>query len=301
MVSCTNQVTNSLSTFITQESEQCASTTQSGETTPNGKQTSVDGLSIVRQNLSCQGISETVQGTILQSWRSGTQKQYRVYLSKWELYTSKWEIDPFHPAVSQVLEFLQDLYDMGLSYSALNTVILDSDATIGTHPLVQRFMKGVFQTRPAVPRYTSTWDTSVVLSYLKRFHPATDLTLQQLTHKLVMLCALVTGQRCQSLHLMNLETMHMEKNSYTFHIQQLVKQSAPGKVQPVLAIPRFPSDASLCVATVLDEYIRRTTSLRGSEKQLFISFIRPHKKVSKESISPWIKNVMQAAGIDINF
>ena len=195
---------------------------------------------------------------------------------------------------------------MGLSYSALNTarsalssfIILDSDATIGTHPLVQRFMKGVFQMRPAVPRYTSTWDTSVVLSYLKRFHPATDLTLQQLTHKLVMLCALVTGQRCQSLHLMNLETMHMENNSYTFHIQQLIKQSAPGKVQPVLAIPRFPSDASLCVATVLDEYIRRTTSLRGNEKQLFISFIRPHKKVSKESISRWIKNVMQAAGID---
>ena len=159
-------------------------------------------------------------------------------------------------------------------------------------------MKEVFQTRPAVPRYTSTWDTSVVLSYLKRFHPATDLTLQQLTHKLVMLCALVTGQHCQSLHLMNLETMHMENNSYTFDIQQLVKQSAPSNVQPVLAIPRFPSDASLCVATVLDEYIRRTTSLRGNEKQLFISFIRPHKKVSKESISRWIKNVMQAAGID---
>ena len=75
--------------------------------------------------------------------------------------------------------------------------------------------------------------------------------------KLVMLCALVTGQRCQSLHLMNLGSMHMDiDNSYVFHITQLVKQSAPGKAQPVLVIPRFLSDEGLCVATVLDEYIK---------------------------------------------
>ena len=160
-------------------------------------------------------------------------------------------------------------------------------------------MKGVFQARPVVPRYASTWDTSVVLLNLKGLHPATDLTLQQLTQKLVKLCALVTGQRCQSLHLMNLGSMHMDiDNSYVFHITQLVKQPAPGKAQPVLVFPRFPSDEGLCVATVLDEYIKRTEPLRGSEKQLFISFIKPHKKVSKESISRWIKNVMQVAGID---
>ena len=55
-------------------------------------------------------------------------------------------------------------------------------------------------------------------------------------------------------------------NSYIFHITQMVKQSAPGKAQPVLVIPRFPYDESLCVATVLDEYIKRTEVLRGSEK-----------------------------------
>ena len=78
-------------------------------------------------------------------------------------------------------------------------------------------------------------------------------------------------------------------NSYVFHITQLVKQSAPGKAQPVLVISRFLPDEGLCVATVLDEYIKRTEALRGSEKQLFISFIKPHKKVSNESISRWIK------------
>lgn len=84
----------------------------------------------------------------------------------------------------------------------------------------------------------------------------------------------------------------------SFHIQQSIKQLAPGVVQPVLTISRFPSGKPLCVVTVLGEYIKRTATIGGNEKQLFISFIIPHKKVSKESISRWIKDVMQASGID---
>ena len=64
--------------------------------------------------------------------------------------------------------------------------------------------------------------------------------------------------------------------SYIFFIDQLVKQSAPGRAQPVLLIPRFVADSTLCVATVLDECIVRTSSLQGEEQQLFISYAKPH-------------------------
>lgn len=267
----------------------------------------IDGLSHIRQSLTSKGISSQAQATILLSWRSGTQKQYKVFLDKWQLYANQWDVDPLHPTLNQVLNFLQELYQQGLSYSSINTarsalssfITLEGNMTVGMHPLVQRYVKGVFQSRPALPRYTSTWDTSVVLSYLKKLHPADKLTLQQLTHKLVMLCALVTGQRCQSLHFMNLQTMHLDNNSsYVFYISQLVKQSAPARDQPVLVIPRFPPDDCLCVASVLDEYLKRTAPIRKNESQLFLSVIQPHHKVSKESISRWIKIVMQAAGID---
>ena len=62
---------------------------------------------------------------------------------------------------------------------------------------------------------------SVVFDYLKTLHPPKDIDLQNLTYrsKLVMLCALVTGQRCQTLHLMNLDYMHRDSSvSYIFHI-----------------------------------------------------------------------------------
>ena len=86
--------------------------------------------------------------------------------------------------------------------------------------------------------------------------------------------------------------------SYVFHIDRLVKQSAPGRDQPVLNIPRFSSESQLCVATVLEEYVNRTSSLGGKEQQLFISFARPHHGVSKDTISRWIRSVLQEDGID---
>lgn len=86
--------------------------------------------------------------------------------------------------------------------------------------------------------------------------------------------------------------------SYIFCIDQLVKQSAPGREQPVLFTPRFVADSKLCIATVLDEYIDRTSSLRGEEQQLFISYAKPHHGVSKATISRRIRTVMQKAGVD---
>lgn len=224
-------------------------------------------------------------------------------------FTSRGDIDPIQPPVNKVLDFLTELYDNGLGYSAINTArsalstiitLLDENMTIGSHPLIQRFIKAVFQTRPVLPRHQSTWDTSAVLNFLKKWHPVNTLSLQHLVLKLLMLCALTTVQRCQSFHLMSLSTMQKSEPSCTFVIDKLVKCSAPGQLQAVLVLVQFPSDSRLCVVTTLEEYCRRTASLRGDEHRLFLSYISPHKRVSKDTIARWIKTVMALAGIDVS-
>ena len=42
---------------------------------------------------------------------------------------------------------------------------------IGSHPIVSRFMKGIFQLRMPTPKYLVTWNVSVVLGYLKTLSP----------------------------------------------------------------------------------------------------------------------------------
>ena len=47
------------------------------------------------------------------------------------------------------------------------------------------------------------------------------------------------------------------------------------------------------------KHINRTANLRKSKK-LLISYVKPHKEVSKDTVSRWIKDVLKSSGIDIN-
>ena len=71
--------------------------------------------------------------------------------------------------------------------------------SFGSQPLVGRFLKGVYESRPSVPRYVETWDVTVVLKFLANLYPPSKSTLGELTLKLVMLVSLISGQRGQSI------------------------------------------------------------------------------------------------------
>ena len=113
------------------------------------------------------------------------------------------------PDTRNVITFLTTLVKEGLSYSSINTArsavssfSLHRKIPVGSHPIISRFMKGVFNKRPALPK-TVTWDTAKVLQFLKTWHPAKTLSLLQLSIKVVLLCLLVTGQRGQTIIMEN--------------------------------------------------------------------------------------------------
>ena len=148
--------------------------------------------------------------------------------------------NPIHSTVANVIKFLTHLYDTGNSYSAINTAKLalsDRPYTVAEYPLIKRLVTAAFQSRPTLPRYQTTWDVCKVLDLLKIWSPVQKLNFKLLTLKLAMLCMLVTGQTCQSVHLMDVRHMSKGKSSYKFHIDKLVKQSRPGRLQPVLILP----------------------------------------------------------------
>ena len=205
-----------------------------------------------------------------------------------------------------VLDFLTELYEQGQQYSSLNTarsalssvIVLAGDVPIGKHPLVCRFLKGVFQERPALPRYVDTWDISLVLNYLKDQYSSTEkLGLKELTPKLVMLLSLLSGQRTQTLQQLCIKDITMRDSDCIIHISTLLKHTRPGIHQEPIKLPKY-NDSKLCVVYTLRCYLEKTVTLRNSETQLLISFCKPHKGVSSDTVSRWIKSVMTAAGVD---
>ena len=124
------------------------------------------------------------------------------------------------------------------------------------------------------------------------------LELKTLTLKLIMLIALVSAQRGQSLHILDTAYMKEAPDVFEFSLSDHIKQSRPGYKTPSVILQAYPADSSLCVVTCLKEYLKRTKPLRGSETKLFISFVKPYKHISRETISRWIHSVMETAGVD---
>lgn len=208
------------------------------------------------------------------------------------------------------MEFLTECYHEGKGYSTINTYrsalsttlcsMNDDRDSLGSHPLIARLLKGVYILRPPTPRYSSTWDVSKVTDYLKTLAPLRELSLKLLTLKTVMLCALASAQRQQTLSALDLNFRKESRDSISFVVTDRLKTSRPGKSIEIT----FSSSgcASICPFAALKEYISRSETLRSRSGQfvskLFLSFIRPYNPVSPRTIARWIMSVLQSAGID---
>ena len=58
-------------------------------------------------------------------------------------------------------------------------------------------------------------------------------------------------------------------------------------------------DKTLCVVSCIKEYVKRTQPLRKDNTQLLLSFCKPFKPVSTDTIGRWLKKSLDRAGIDI--
>ncbi|XP_068738588.1 uncharacterized protein [Montipora capricornis] len=81
-------------TFVTQPPTKSTSITQ--ETGPFH-------LLLIREQLHASGLSQAASDIILCTWRNGTKKQYRTYLSKWGNYCSSKGISPVSATVAQAI------------------------------------------------------------------------------------------------------------------------------------------------------------------------------------------------------
>ena len=203
------------------------------------------------------------------------------------------------------MDFLSELFANGLSHSSINTakaalltcVTVDGRSDWNKDPDMSRFCKGVDNSRPSRPRLLATWDVDIVLNYLGKL-PTDNISLKDLTHKAAMLVALTSGSRAQSIHEMNLDNMVTSGDKLVFFFDTPLKTSRTSKTHQMIEIKKMDGN-KCCVYSAVAEYIRRTKDIRPpSTKALWISLIKPHGAVTRDSISRWLKEVLTSAKID---
>jgi integrase len=254
-----------------------------------------------------KGYSTPVTETILKAKRASSLKLYESYTGRWIKFCRQHSVPPIYASVAQGLSFLQTLVDEGLGYSVLNTarsalsavIVLPTGISFGSNNDVKLFMKGVFNLKPTVPKYVSTWDPSKVLCFLETWTPASELSFDKLTMKLLVLILLVTGQRPQVLSGLDLLNMKKGPTSFEFALHLTDLKQGRANYRPLsILLKHYPANKRLCVFHYLSTYIQRTALLCKDHTKLILTTRKPFRPASKNSISRWVKELLTLAGID---
>ena len=177
-------------------------------------------------------------------------------------------------------------YSLNACRSAIGSMHTPIDRVfIGQDPLVSRLLKGASQSQSPLPRYTGTWDVNIVLTYINKHQRNQSITLKKLSLWTVMLLALTHPSHPAALARMNLIGYRNTPEVAVLLPTALAKQSRPGRDITDFFFPKFTEIEELCPVHSLSLYMERTKELRGDNKCLFISFIKPHNRVKSSTIA----------------
>ena len=90
--------------------------------------------------------------------------------------------------------------------------------------------------------------------------------------------------------------MTMRVNECVFFIDSVLKTTKPGKHLTNIRIQALVEN--LCPVEHLKQYLDKTSTIRGLHTQLQLSYQKPHRPVSTDTIARWIKVVLTEACIN---
>ena len=157
---------------------------------------------------------------------------------------------------------------------------------VGQHHLVTRFFKGLRNLRPPAPKYDTIRDSNLVVPYIMEWK---EQGLKVITLKLTMLLALTSGQRAQTLSKLKLSHLKLSASKAVFHISEPLKTKTKGSA--VVSFQAYP-EKELCVVELISNYIRLTSEIRGGENQLLLSFKKPHKAISVDTVRRYLLTIL---------
>ena len=282
-------------------------------TADQGSRGPVGRMAYIRRSCEERQLSKESTDFLMASWQSKSQGNYNSLFHKWECWCDDWGRNPIQGPVTDVINFLVQLYKDGYSYQSLNSyrsaissVHEEVDGhLIGQHPMVTRVLKGAFNCRPPKPRYTSTWSVNQVVTWLDQQNN-TVIPLLSLAMKAVTLCALSRPCRLAELANLSFQSLSFSPEGITAYPLMPPKQSQPGKAIKEYFFPLFLDNSNICLVVTLRLYCDKTSGLRQLEivkkkRVVFLISTKPYGPATSASVARWIKTVLSKAGIDTTF
>lgn len=269
-----------------------------------------------------QGLPPQVIATIQSARATSTRNLYSCKWQAFERWCHSKSLTAFQCSIVDILTFLQELFDRGLSFSTLKVYLSAISAchvgfervSPGAHPLVVRFMRGVRRLRPFNRSSVPSWDLPIVLEALcgVPFEPLDSVDIKLLSYKTALLLALASAKRVSDMHALSVHPACAQFAPDGSKVRLYPNAAYVPKVLPrsyqAMAIelfafspPPFVNEEQrrlhcLCPVRALRMYIARTQEFRQSD-QLFVCFANPArgKALSKQRLSHWIVEAIAQA------
>lgn len=283
-----------------------------------------DGLEGERSQLLARGLSEETVQTCLTATSSNTRKTYSGGWRDFAKWCEQNDTDPHTATVHMILNYLQSLFDKGLSYNTVSTRAcsiaaehlhfkrkLRSPEALRNLPIVKTFFKGAMVKFPPVKDLVPSWDLPLVLDALSKhpFEPLEDISLRLLTIKTAFLVAMASAYRTCELKAFNRSPLLCTRSArgIVLRIDKTVRPKVVKSENFARSVEFVPltSDEdpiqhllAVCVCRALNRYIEVTQPiLQDGCTQLFVTYQkgRAGKPAAKLTIAHWIKLCIQEA------
>ena len=235
----------------------------------------------------------------------GTRSQYDSAIRGWREFCLRGKINPTGPSIEDILAYLTHKYEDGMQYNTIastksalaNITSLPGLSCISAHPLLQRFLKCVYNLRPPNPRYSMIWNTSVVIDYLQSLH-TNDISLKLLSYKTVMLLTLLSGRCVSNLHYFRIDELQSRESEVIFSVTALLKHGKVSRKEPIIFYA-YSHNVQLCPLHIINQYRRvRDALVPSTEKAFFVTYGKPHHAATKDTFARLIKDVLSQSGVD---
>ena len=108
--------------------------------------------------------------------------------------------------------------------------------------------------------------------------------------KFVMLLMILGGRRKQAIVAIEIENVIITEDKLLLLPNKTLKHSTPGRPLECLSYKRFMENTNLCVVHCAEEYLKgRKLLVYGDTHKLLITYGKPHREASSDTVSRWIK------------
>ena len=135
----------------------------------------------------------------------------------------------------------------------------------------------MFDRRPAFSRNIVTWDADIVLTFLKKWSPAENLSLPQLALRVVLLCLLLSGQRGQAQWLLDLRNITWSRQTFDARLEISSRLPLQTDIRVNLCLEAF-LKINPCVWCTTCVTMRKTSCFEGFRGKAFYKLESPTRR-----------------------